>query len=125
MKESLCKVPSLDEAAEVVAIDCQDHTFEFKDLLKDREELRSGHKKNVLGQQDPVGLGGPAIVLAPLPMRSKWSPTKNACLAAPEVHQVPKVARRLLQARSVPKLAVKALPKEEMAAGPKELKHDI
>ena len=63
MKESLCKVPSLDEAAEVVAIDRQDHTFEFRDLLKDREELRSGHKKDVLGQQDPVGLGGPAIVL--------------------------------------------------------------
>ena len=33
MKESLCKVPSLDEAAEVVVIDRQDHTFEFKDLL--------------------------------------------------------------------------------------------
>ena len=45
MKESLCKVPSLDEAAEVVVIDRQDHTFEFKDLLQDREELRSGQKK--------------------------------------------------------------------------------
>ena len=72
MKESLCKVPSLDEAAEVVAIDRQDHTFEFKDLLNDREELRSGHKKDVLGQQDPVGLSGPVSELAPLPMRSKW-----------------------------------------------------
>ena len=93
MKESLCKVPSLDEAAEVVAIDRQDHTFEFKDLLNDREELRSGHKKVVLGQQDPVGLGGPAIVLVPLPMRSKRVPTTNANLEAPEVPQDDQVQR--------------------------------
>jgi len=32
-------LPSLDDAAEVVAIVRQDHTFEFQDLLKDREEL--------------------------------------------------------------------------------------
>ena len=97
MKESLCKVPSLDEAAEVVAIDRQDHTFEFKDLLNDREELRSGHKKVVLGQQDPVGLSGPVSELAPLPMRSKWQPNTNATLQAPEVRQVGHKARRLFQ----------------------------
>ena len=64
-------MPSLDDAAEVVAIVRQDHTFEFRDLLKDREELRSGHKKEVLGQQDPVGLSRGQRSLAPLPMQSK------------------------------------------------------
>ena len=104
MKESLCKVPSLDEAAEVVAIDRQDHTFEFKDLLNDREELRSGHKEEVHGQQDPVGLSGPVSELAPLPMRSKGFSNQPQMLA----WQLPKSTRK---SQSVRRFSTKRTPR--------------
>ena len=104
-------MPSLDDAAEVVAIVRQDHTFEFRDLLKDREELRSGHKKEVLGQQDPVGLGGPAD-RSWLRYQCKANGSKPEMLAwrLPKCTRVIKCNRTLFQASHRAELASRSHP---------------
>ena len=83
-------MPSLDDAAELVDIVRQDHTFEFKYMLKDRVELGSGLKKVALGQHSRLGSAGRRSrrqLRYQCEANGEVPPKSNACLKTPEVLQ--------------------------------------